>query len=113
MLILLRDEVVPRSEQDRDARTVLAALTAERMTDGLYTVAELHDAESREILEMAGVEEIVVGGTHKSQGAVRIPLLEFNPVTILTDDETVSFGDSLPEPEAQYLGQLVRAVLSS
>ncbi len=60
-LILLRDELIPRSEQDRDARTVLAALTAERMAPGLYTVAELHDGQSQEILEMAGVEEIVVG----------------------------------------------------
>ncbi|NCG20725.1 MAG: potassium channel protein, partial [Rhodobacterales bacterium] len=60
-LILLRDELIQRSEQDRDARTVLAALTAEHLSSGVYTVAELHSAQSQEILELAGVEEIVVG----------------------------------------------------
>ncbi len=60
-VILLTDEVVPRSPQDRDARTVLAALTIERMAPHIYTVAELYSRQNEELLRMAGVEEIVVG----------------------------------------------------
>jgi len=61
IVILLRDELIQRSDQDRDARTVLAALTVERMVPGIYTVAELHSDQNEEMLRMAGVEQIVIG----------------------------------------------------
>ena len=60
-VVLLADELVPRSAQDGDARTVLAALTVERMKHGIYTIAMLHRRQNEELLRMAGVEEIVVG----------------------------------------------------
>lgn len=60
--ILLRDVLTPRSDQDRDARTVLAALTIEPMSEhDIYTVAELHSAQSEDMLRNRGVEEVVVG----------------------------------------------------
>lgn len=59
--ILLRDGLVQRSDQDRDARTVLAALTIEQISPGIYTVAELHSSQSEEMLRLRGVEEVVVG----------------------------------------------------
>lgn len=59
--ILLTDTLVPRSSADRDARTVAAALTIERMAPGVYTVAELTSPQHADLLRMAGVEEIVVG----------------------------------------------------
>jgi voltage-gated potassium channel len=59
--ILLTDHMVRRSAADRDARTVAAALTMERMAPDLYTVAQLTSPQHTEILRMAGVEEIVVG----------------------------------------------------
>lgn len=59
--ILLTDTLVPRSSADRDARTVAAALTIERMAPDVYTVAELTNPQHTELLRMAGVEEIVVG----------------------------------------------------
>ncbi len=61
IVILLQDEMIARSNQDRDARTVLAALTVERMSPGIYTVAELHSDQNEEMLRMAGVEQIVIG----------------------------------------------------
>jgi len=61
IVILLRDELIQRSEQDRDARTVLAALTVERMSPDIYTVAELHSDQNEEMLRMAGVEQIIIG----------------------------------------------------
>lgn len=59
--VILADECIPRSHQDRDARSVLAALTIERMAPTVYSVVELYSRQSEDLLRMAGVEEIVVG----------------------------------------------------
>jgi voltage-gated potassium channel len=59
--VLLRDVMQPRSDQDRDARTVLAALTIEMVNPEIYTVAELHSPQSEKMLKLRGVEEVVVG----------------------------------------------------
>ncbi len=59
--ILLTDDQVPRADADRDARTVLAALTIERLNKQIFCCAELTDRQNEELLRMAGVEEIVVG----------------------------------------------------
>ena len=58
--ILLTDSTIPRSDQDRDARTVLAALTIERIVPGIYCCAELINGQHRSLLEMARVEEVVI-----------------------------------------------------
>lgn len=58
--ILLTDTLTPRSDQDRDARTVLAALTIERMSPGIYCCAELINGQHESLLKMAKVEEVVV-----------------------------------------------------
>lgn len=80
-VILLADELVPRSNQDCDARTVLAALTIERMSPGIYTVAELHSRENEELLRKAGVEDVVVadfyagmilGSVQRNRGLVQV-----------------------------------------
>jgi len=60
MAILLTDTLVPRSDQDRDARTVLAALTIERLNPEVFCCAELTSWEHAELLRRSGVEEIVV-----------------------------------------------------
>lgn len=60
MAILLTDTLVPRSDQDRDARTVLAALTIERLNPDVFCCAELTTWEHAELLQRSGVEEIVV-----------------------------------------------------
>ena len=60
MAILLTDTLTPRSDQDRDARTVLAALTIERLNVDIFCCAELTSWEHAKLLQSAGVEEIVV-----------------------------------------------------
>ncbi len=62
--ILLADETGTRSNQDRDARTVLAALTIEKLNHGIFTCVELLNKDNRSHLEMAGVEEIIVPGDY-------------------------------------------------
>lgn len=59
--ILLADKSRPRSDQDRDARTVLAALTIEKLHPGIHTCVELLNRENGKVLELSGVEEILVG----------------------------------------------------
>ena len=58
--ILLIDTGDSRSDQDRDARTVLAALTIERLNPGIFCCAELVNGEHASLLKMANVEEVVV-----------------------------------------------------
>lgn len=60
MAIILTDTLTPRSDQDRDARTVLTALTIERLNPDVFCCAELTSWEHAELLQRSGVEEIVV-----------------------------------------------------
>jgi len=79
--ILLTDQIVQRSDQDRDARTVLAALTIEKLAPSIFTVAELNNRDNESLLRMANVEEIVVaeeygavimGSAERNRGIVRV-----------------------------------------
>ena len=63
---LLADTVVQRSDQDRDARTVLSALTIEKLSPQIFTVAELTNRENESLLRMHGVEEIVVADEYSA-----------------------------------------------
>jgi len=58
--LLLTDKAVPRSDQDRDARTILAALTIEKLSPGIFTSAQLLRRENEPHLRMAGVEDVVI-----------------------------------------------------
>lgn len=60
--ILLDDTTTPRPAADRDARTVLAALTIERLSEQhVFAVAQLNSEQHEPLLRMYGVEEIVIG----------------------------------------------------
>ncbi|WP_460192953.1 TrkA-related ion transporter [Thermosynechococcus sp. FA-CM-4201] len=79
--ILLADTSQPRSDQDRDARTVLAALTMEKLNPTIYTCAQLLDRNNNVQLQAAGVEDVVVademaghliGNAVRNQGAMDV-----------------------------------------
>jgi voltage-gated potassium channel len=76
--ILCSDSTKERSDQDRDARTVLAALMIERMNPTIHTCAELLNRQNEYHLRMAGVEEVVVtseaGGHHLALAALHAGL---------------------------------------
>jgi len=57
--IVLADKGKNLGDQDRDARTVLAALTLEKLNPSIFTVAELLDEQNAEHLRIAGVEQII------------------------------------------------------
>ncbi|HEY9669307.1 MAG TPA: ion transporter [Coleofasciculaceae cyanobacterium] len=58
--IILSDKSHGRSEQDADARTILAALTVERISPQVYTCAELINQEYGSHLELGHVNDYVV-----------------------------------------------------
>jgi len=57
--IIMSDKTGNRTDQDRDARTILAALTIEKLNRDIYTCAELLNREHEPHLRMAGVEDVV------------------------------------------------------
>ena len=63
--IILADRTRERSDQDRDARSVLTALLIENINQAqdkdIFTSVELVNRDNAQSLESAGVEEIVVG----------------------------------------------------
>ena len=64
--IILADTARGRKERDADARTVLCALTIERLNPSVYTCAEIHRREHAHHLEMGKVNDYVVSGEHSA-----------------------------------------------
>ena len=58
--VVLTDSMLSVSNEDRDAKTVLAALTIERMRPGIHCTVELVDPSNEAHLRVAGVEAIVM-----------------------------------------------------
>ncbi len=103
--IIVADTTKARSDQDRDARTVLAALMMERMSPGIYTCAELLNRENEQHLRAAGIEEVIVtsevGGHHLAMAALYSGITE-----VLSELMTAKVGKTLakvPVPEG-YVG---------
>jgi voltage-gated potassium channel len=59
--VVLADEGGPHSSVDRDARSVLTALTIERLNPDIYCVVELNHDANRAHLAVAGVEAVITG----------------------------------------------------
>ena len=62
--IILSDVSSNRSEQDADARTILAALTVEKLNPAVYTCAELLNPSYGSHLQMGHVNDYVVSGEY-------------------------------------------------
>lgn len=60
--IIMADTSDGRSEQDADARTILAALTVEKLNPAVYTCAELMNRSYASHLKMGHVNDFVVSG---------------------------------------------------
>ncbi|MDC0832955.1 NAD-binding protein [Geitlerinema sp. CS-897] len=58
--IILSDKTLGRTDRDADARTILAALTAEKLNRAVYTCAELINREYGSHLDMGHVNDYVV-----------------------------------------------------
>ncbi|MBC8352653.1 MAG: ion transporter [Planctomycetes bacterium] len=62
--IIMADTSGGRSEQDADARTILAALTVEKLNPAVYTCAELLNRSYASHLKMGHVNDFVVSGEY-------------------------------------------------
>ena len=62
--VILSDTGRGRKDRDADARTILAALTIERLNPEVYTCAEINRREYVQHLELGNVNDFVVGGEH-------------------------------------------------
>ena len=62
--LVLSDTSGGRSEQDADARTILAALTVEKINESVYTCAELVNRSYATHLEAGNVNDYVVSGEY-------------------------------------------------
>lgn len=86
--IILADKCVPRSDQDRDARTILAAMLIEKIQPRIFTCIELLNRSNAAHLSTIGVEEALVtdeyAGTilanaQRTRGIIEILDELFNP----------------------------------
>lgn len=111
--VIVSDISGGRTRQDADARTVLAALTIEKLNPDVHTCAELSNAHSESHLRMGGVNEVIVtrsiSGHLLAQAALysaNVHLLQellkpteghtFMPVTDQSDYIGKSFSEVLP-----------------
>ena len=65
--IVLADRLRERSDQDRDARSVLAALLIERINKSIFTSVELLNRDNEAFLKLVGVEEVVVADEYAAR----------------------------------------------
>jgi len=65
--IILSEAAGSRSSHDVDARTIMAALTIEKLNPGIHTVAELNHSEYMSHLKMGGVDDVVLQGEVSSR----------------------------------------------
>ncbi|RCK78043.1 MAG: hypothetical protein OZSIB_1819 [Candidatus Ozemobacter sibiricus] len=61
-----------RTTQDIDARTILCALSIEKLRPGIHTSAELYHPEFADHLKLAGVEDVVIQGEFSGKLLARI-----------------------------------------
>lgn len=57
--VVLADNSRDLSDQDRDARTLLSALTLERINPKIFTCAELLNSQNEANLKIAGIDEVI------------------------------------------------------
>ena len=100
--ILLADATHPRSDQDRDARTVLAALTIEKLQPSIYTCAQLLDRKNNVQLRVAGVEDVIVADELASH-LIATSARNKGSVDMMAELLTVQIGNQIykiPAPES-------------
>lgn len=108
--VVLADDSERHQRGDRDARSVLAALTIERLHPNIYCVVELMNAANKEHLAVAGVEAIIMRNDLSGRAlasACRHPRL----ATVMMDLLTSTAGarlERVPGPvQAMAYGELL------
>lgn len=74
--VILSEHGENRTSQDIDARTILAALTIEKLNPKIHTSAEIYNEEYATHLKMGGVEDVVIQGEFSGKLLARISMHE-------------------------------------
>jgi len=59
-VLVLADESLARSDQEKDARTVMAVMTLKSLSPGVYTCAEVIDPKYDDHLKLAKCDEVIL-----------------------------------------------------
>ena len=104
--IVLADKGENLRDQDRDARTVLAALTLEKLNPKIFTCAELLDDQNATHLKIAGVEEII-SRTKLTAGLFAATAINAGIAHIIKDVLTLQDGSYFRKVQvpAEYIGK--------
>ena len=111
--IVLSDRGKNLNNQDIDARTVLAALTLEKLNPQIYTCAELIDELNATHLKVAGVEEIV-SRTDVTAGLFALSAINRGMNFIVSDIFTHyegSYLKKIPVPQ-EFIGKEFLAIFN-
>lgn len=110
--VIVSDISGGRSRQDADARTVLAALTIEKLNPDVHTCAELSNAHSESHLRMGGVNEVIVTRSISGHLLAQAALYSSN-VHLLQELLKPTQGHTfMPiKPDSEYVGKKFSEVL--
>ncbi|MBT3785968.1 hypothetical protein HOF92_13420 [bacterium] len=112
LAVILSEPGKNRSTHDVDARTILAALTIEKIHSGIHTCAEIYHREYLDHLKMGGVDDIVIQGEVSGKLLARIGISRgilpfFEDILSNESGNTMTF---LPPP-ADVCGKTFRQAL--
>lgn len=111
--VILSEPGENRTTQDMDARTILAALTIEKLNPRIHTSAEMYNEGYASHLKMGGVEDVVLHGEVSGKLLARIAMHEgllafFKDLLSRESGNTLNFID----PPEEAIGKSVDEVMS-
>jgi len=111
--VIVSDISGGRTRQDADARTVLAALTIEKLNPSVHTCAELSNAHSESHLRMGGVNEVIVTRSISGHLLAQAALYSSN-VHLLQELLKPTQGHTFMPvlPESEYVGKTFSEILT-
>jgi voltage-gated potassium channel len=106
---ILPDKSIERSDQDRDARSVLAALIIEKLNKNIFTCVELLNRDNETHLHMAGVEEVIVSDEY-SGNIMAAAARNYGIISVLNELFTSKYGNQFYKLEVSpsWVGKTVR-----
>jgi voltage-gated potassium channel len=106
---ILPDKTIARSDQDRDARTVLAALIIEKLSKKVFTCVELLNRSNETHLKMAGVEEVIVSDEYAGY-IMAAAAQNFGIVSVLNELLNSKYGNQFYKMNAptSWIGKTVK-----
>ncbi len=110
--IILADYSCGRKNEDIDARTVLTALTIEKMNPEIYTCAELIHRSNMQHLQMGGVDDIIISKVYAGR-LLALSALNSGLTSVFNELLTYGYGNQfykIPAPVEIHGQQFSKAM---